>query len=493
MKNSLSFFTYGLMLCLFALATACSPVNSYTYESIKDEYAHSLAKQQATASDQKANTSSQASSLSRQPLTLKKAIKQAIQANPKREMALARIRRARAATSEAKSAFWPRLSAYSQYTQGDAPSAYLFKTIDQRQLPPNTNFNDPGWFENFESGIKANLNLFKGGRDALRLDMAQKDLHISTLSKQEVDNQLQATVIKAYYSALAAKDSMHIAQKSVDTVRKELEMTRVRYEAGGVLKSDLLSMQVRLAQSKEDLVRAKNNYQRSLATLANVLGLDADKDFKLSQPEALELNLPSNYRQRLGYALAHRAELEKIRQKLIKTRLQLDMVRSEYLPRLDLQGKYYHDDPDLDYSSSRENWTLGLMLNWEFFSGLSTQAKEEQAQASIQEMLAADRKTVQAIQLDVKTSSLRLEEARARRRVTQASVRQAEESLKLVRLQYKGGSSTITRYLNAELALTQARMAASRAYYDQRKARSDLARALGYWSTHLNSQNQHLN
>jgi len=65
--------------------------------------------------------------------------------------------------------------------------------------------------------------------------------------------------------------------------------------------------------------------------------------------------------------------------------------------------------------------------------------------------------------------------------VTEASVAQAEESLSLVRKEYEGGSATITRYLEAELALNRARILAKAACYDKQRAVASVGRGIGYW------------
>ncbi|MFH1241033.1 MAG: TolC family protein, partial [Pseudomonadota bacterium] len=71
-------------------------------------------------------------------------------------------------------------------------SAYLFKTIDQRKLPPDINFNYPGWFQNYEIGLKASINIFNGGRDLLTKRMAETGLQIHELDRQTVENALAA-------------------------------------------------------------------------------------------------------------------------------------------------------------------------------------------------------------------------------------------------------------------------------------------------------------
>jgi outer membrane protein TolC len=240
-------------------------------------------------------------------------------------------------------------------------------------------------------------------------------------------------------------------------------------------------MKVRLAQSRENLVRAENNRSLSLAALANLLGLDPDTPLILTEGDRMETSFPSEYEEGLVQALAHRPELQKIRLQIIQSQMALDAARSEYLPKLDAHFTYYLDAPNLDFDADLANWTAGVILNWDVFTGLSTNSKVKKAKGVIDEMLAADRKTTQSIQLDLKTAFLKLGEAKASLAVSEASVAQAEESLRLVKKQYMGGSATVTRYLEAEAARNRARIRATATYYDREKNIANLGRALGYW------------
>jgi outer membrane protein TolC len=466
----------GLLVWLVAvfltLGAGCVQRDRYTYEHIKA--AHPVQDRHPAA---EAPSPPDLSG----PLSIKGAIRIALEQNPDVDMALARIRQSEAMIDEATAAFWPALSAYGEYMQGDAPSSYLFKTIDQRLLPPNVNFNDPGWFENYEVGLRVRWNLFNGGRDWLRRKMAETGLEIHQLDRQSVENGLVESVIHAYFNVLAARDFVQIAEDSVGTVAEQKRVVAVRYKGGSALKSDLLSLEVRLAQAREDLVRAKNNESLSLAALANLLGLNADTDIPLKDQENIPVALPEDYREGLKRALARRPELRKVRDQVVHSQMALDAARSEYLPRLDGEFRYYFDDPDFDFDTDRENWTAGVILNWDAFTGFSTKAKVEKARGVLEEMLAADRKTTQSIQLDIKTVYLRLAEAGARLEVAEASVAQAEESLSLVKKEYEGGSATITRYLEAELARDRARIRARSAFYDREKAIASVARGIGYW------------
>lgn len=398
------------------------------------------------------------------------------------DVAVARIRQSEAMIDQALAAFWPAVSVYSEYTEGEAPSAYLFKTIDQRSLPPRVNFNDPGPFENLEVGLRARMNLFRGGRDYLRKRMAETGRSIRELDRLSIRNGLASSAIHAYFNALAARAYIRIARKSVETVKAQLRVMRVRFRAGGVLKSDVLSLEVRLAQAREELIRSKNAYSLALASLANLMGLDPDTELELEEDGRVELDLPAAYDEGLPVAMIRRPELEKARLAVIRSRMGIDAARGEYLPRVDAQAHYYFDDEGTQFESDRANWTAGVMLDWDLFTGGSTGAAVREAEGVLEEMLAADRKAALSVKLDLRSAYLALEEAGARIEVTRASVAQAEESLRLVKKQYEGGSATVTRYLDAELDRSRTEIRAITARYDREKARADVGRALGLWA-----------
>ncbi|MBN2466560.1 MAG: TolC family protein [Deltaproteobacteria bacterium] len=469
-------FRFQLIIFMVFFCAGCGLERHYTYDQIKGEFAHPTKSSQPQQSNQPGDPSILSGTVS-----LSEAIEIGVANNPEIEMAVARIRQSEAIISESLASFRPVVTAYGEYMQGDAPSAYLFRSIDQRKLPAGADFNNPGWFENYEVGIHARMNLFNGGRDLLRKRMAETGQKINELDRQSVENALIASVIHAYYTVLAARDYIAIAQESVSTVATQLRIMEAQYRAGGALKSDVLSLEVRLAQAREDLVKAENNASLSIAALANLLGLDADTPLQLAKEQDVSLDLPGDYQGGLVHALANRAELQKVRLHIIESRMSLDMASSEYLPRLDAHYKYYHDDPQPHFEGSRKNWTAGIILNWDFFTGFSTQAKVDRAENVLAEMIASDRKTTQSIQLDLKTTYLKLAEAKARLAVAEASVAQATESLRLVKKEYEGGSATIVRYLNAELARNMAQIHVTEAYYDQKKAEAAVGRALGYW------------
>ena len=472
------FLTGALGLSCLFLITGCASRSAYRYETIKSQYADMACNLAAAGG---AGDVSPTTCAVNSQLTLDAVLNITRSNNPDLLMAVARIERAQALLRKAGAPFYPRVSVYTEYMQGDAPSAYLFKTIDERQLPPNTDFNDPGWFENYESGVNAGINLFNGGRDWLNHEIAKSGLSVAGLDRDGVENQVVATAIGAYYDVLAAAKFITVAEEAVETTRSQLQVMDVRYRSGSALKTDLLSLQVRLAESEEMLVRQRNRKRLAMAGLAEILGVEPNVPFGLVEAAERQIAIPEDPISALEKAMGQRPELASVREKVRQSRMAMDAARAGYLPSIDFMARYYADDPQMRYSSERDNWTAALMLNWTLFDGFATQSGTAEARSQLQEAMAADRKTLLAVKFDVKKSYLNLDEARQRLKVAASNVTTARETLDLVKRQYSGGAASITRFLETELAYNQARIHETAAYYDQEKARAQIARAVGDW------------
>jgi outer membrane protein len=464
----------GLML-LLALAAGCATQQHYRYDAIREAHRADVLRRSGSGTPPLQR-------IPEGPLSLEEAIRIAVANNPDREMAAARIRQSEALLQRAEAAFYPSLAFYTEYLGGNAPSAYLFKKLDQRQFSLSGDLNHPGTWDNFESGLNARWNLFSGGRDLLNREMTAIGREISRIDRETVTNALAASVIQSYYNYLTADAFLSIARQSVANVDNQLRVMQVRYDEGAALKSDLLSLRVRRAEAQEKQARSRNRRELARAALATIMGAGTDTPFVPEEDATTSLELPEHFDAGLAYALANRPEVRSLHEKVRQSRMAVDKARAGYIPSIDAFGKFYYDDENMDYNRDDDNWTAGLLFNWEIFSGFGTRAQENEAQAVFEAMLQQDRKTTLAVELEVKTAYLALEEARARLAVTRSRVANADETLVLVRRQYDSGAATVTRYLEAELARTQAHMSHAAALYDHEKALADIARAIGHLS-----------
>jgi len=415
------------------------------------------------------------------PISLENAMKMALTQSQEIKKVAARIEQAEIGMKLAWAAFFPKVDFYTEYTKSNDPIAYLMKVARQRKLPPNANFNQPPTFHNYEIGMTFQYNIFQGGRKFYTKDLAGSVIEEEKLERESVENKLIASVINTYYDALVALDLIKIAGESVATVETQLRLMTVRFNTGGVLKSDVLSLEVRLAEVKEKLVRSKNLHQRALANLATLLGFGPNIKLELLANEKQQMDYPESYDEGVNIALRQRPEAQKLFEKVKQSQIALKISQSAYLPSLDLMASRFYDAEDMAFYEDRNNWGIYLKLNWNLFEGGKTQGEIARAKKALEEIMASYKHLILQIKLDVKNAYLYIEDANARLKVTESSVISAEESYKLVKNQYEGGSVTISRYLEAELDRNQAKTRAIIAFYDKAKGQAEVARALGLW------------
>ncbi len=491
------------MIAVLLLQTGCASRESLRYERVLED---ALARQSLPVAEE--TTESPAELSLDGPLTLERAIELALERNPDYRSTFAGIRQAEAMLAESQAAFRPRVTADLGYYFGDAAAPVFVKLVDGRVFSQDVDVNDPGTQEFFEAAVGVRYNVYNGGRDLLRRWQAETGRELSDLDRRVAGNALVAGVIDAFFSVLAAAEMVDTARGSVATVAAQLKETRLGYEVGNVLKSDVLSLEVRRAQAVERRIRSENGEHLAKAALANLLGGDPDTPLEVADGDDVwgyprrgadetrprrgaNGTLPADYPSALSAAMAGRPELEQARLRVEHAAIGLDSERAGKRPRLDSGVRAYLTEEDRPgFDAGDLNWWAQLNLSWDVFDGGTRRSRVEQARAMLDRSILADRKTTLAIQLDVKTAYLRIAEARARLEVAEAAVRHADESLDLVRTRYDAGAATVTRYLNAEQMRTEARMGRTQAIFDLRKSLADGARAIGLFAVEIDGSGE---
>jgi outer membrane protein TolC len=102
-----------------------------------------------------------------------------------------------------------------------------------------------------------------------------------------------------------------------------------------------------------------------------------------------------------------------------------------------------------------------------------------EAQANLEAVREEQHKLRLAIDFEVEQGRRQLSEADERLAVTQGSVAQAQESVELTRARFEQGLVLSTQLIDAQTALTAARMRRAEAEADHRIAVAALRKALG--------------
>ncbi len=412
-------------------------------------------------------------------LSVREAVQMALDRNPDLRSARARVETARAGFEASEAALWPRLSADLTLLHSDAPSTYLFKSIDAHNLAPGTDFNNPGSIDNTEAGLGASWNLWNGGRDRLALEASRADVSMQNQGVLATQNLLVMAVVAACLDARAARELSASDDASLHSIESQLSEVRARVEQGVALRSDQLSLEVRLAEARERKLRTELGMRLALATLRNLLALEGDVSIELGHEPFDQGNLPDSLAAAREQAFAQRPELRFAKHSLERADLEIESARRAWLPRLDLQGRLYADENAYSLDLGESNSTVALSLSYPLFEGGARRAELMRAKANRLEFSAAELKARSSIGLEVELAWLRRVEASARVEVAAQALGAGQESLQLVEKQFRSGAATVTRFLEAEAARSEMESSLIRARLDLERSEAELARALG--------------
>ena len=405
-----------------------------------------------------------------EPWTLERALEQALAHNPDARLARNRIASAQAGLEQANAAFWPRLQFQSSYTRTDNPMMVFGSILNQRAFSQSLNFNDVPDVDDLNARGLVTMPLYSGGRNKAGREAAKANTEAAKQDNEAVRNALAFEVARAFHTVLKTREFIRAAEAAVNSYQTNLVIANRRLEAGALLKTDVLDIQVRLAQAQEDLVRAGNAKALATRTLRNLLGVEQG-DFEVAQtaptPDAPQ-----------SMDFSKRAELAAARQRERAAEEQVRGARSGYLPRLSAFGSLDYDY-GWKYDNGGGSYTAGGMLQWDVWDGNLTRAKVREARANLDSAREEQRKLNLALSLEADQAQLELKAATERLAVTSEAVAQASQSTEMTRARFEQGAALATQLMDAETALVGARVRRAEAEADQRIAIAALRKALG--------------
>lgn len=411
--------------------------------------------------------------------TLARAVELALERNPSLAEATARVRAAEAGLRQARAALWPMAGADLALTWAEAPSVYLFKSIDARSLAQNTDFNDPGSLENTELGLGANWNLWRGGRDQATIDAAKFGVAAGVAAEDAQRNALIGMVVAVWLDHRGARELATSDEARVRMLERQLGDARARVASGAALDVDALAIEVRLAQAREARTRSQLAAKLALAALRELLALEAEDELDPAPEAPAPVSVAESLEAALALAHERRHELRAARAGLDAAQMRVRAAQATWKPRLDLQGRVWGDDNEVGLDFEEANSALTLSLSFDVLDGGLRSAGRDAARAESMAAHARWRAAELAVQHDVDRAWLALEGARARLEVAEQAVRAAEQGSELVAKLLESGAATTSRYLDAESDLARARAEHVLARIDVQRAGFELLRATG--------------
>lgn len=415
-------------------------------------------------------------------VTLDDCIGTALRVNPDVRAATERVQAATAAIQEAQSAYYPMLGGSATYARTDNPPQAFMMMLNQRNVSMQSDFNNPPDTDNLALSLGVRYRLYDFGRRELDKQMAQGGAEISHLVLQGLQNDLIHQVTRGYYAVLQASAFVGVQEESAQSLQESLRVANERLKAGQTVKTDVLSLDVQLAQANEDLIRARNRVKLAIAALNTAIGTNvansANMPAGVGQAGAPAKGLGTRPPVSEDFSVIRtRPELQAARRFAQIQQTGLQKARRQYLPTLNAFGSMdWNSDVSTDFERS---YMAGVAAEIDIFDGFRRRAAVAGANAQQRAAEAEAEKAVNNLRLDLTAASIQAGEAWDRLEVVRKSIDNAEEALRITRERYQQGAADLPELLTAQVGLTGTRSRHVSALYDYLTARSNLERARG--------------
>jgi outer membrane protein len=417
------------------------------------------------------------------PITLQQAVEIALEKNPLRKAAIADTHAASAGVKEAQSALLPRIVFSETAMRGNDP-VYAFGTRLRQQRFTAADFalnrlNTPDSIGNFSTRFAGQWNVFDSFAKYKNIGRARDMQNAASRQLERTDQELVFQVIEAYYGLLLAMREEEVGLQANKTADALLQRSKARYESGLAVQSDFLSAQVNAAGRQQQLIQARNQIAIARAQLSNAMGLASDGVWQPAEalPEAtLALDGLGELEQR---ALAERPDLKRIASQQSAQEKSVSAAKSAFGPKLNVFAGWEADNPTLFAGGGGNNWTGGVELQFDLFSGGQKAAQLSREKATQDRVNAMRQVAENGVRLEVRRAFYDSDSARQQVEVARVATEQARESLRINQNRYDSGLANITDVLRVEEASRRVQADYWEAVYRYRTSYARLQLAIG--------------
>jgi outer membrane protein len=359
---------------------------------------------------------------------------------------------------------------------GVSEAAYL-PGVDLNAADDRTSGTAPA-LSQLSVGVTFSYLLYDFGSRSANLENARQLLAAANATQDSTVQSVFLAAVQDFYQVQANRAARDAALESERAARESLAAAEARYNAGSATPADKLQAQTAYSQATLNRITADGNLKNAQGTLANMLGLDANKYVPLSTANTLAMpkDFEGDINALIEQARKRRPDLQAAAAQVKAAEASADAARAAGRPTISLtatSNKYYTSD--INSNSS----LVGINLSVPIFSGFDTTYRVRSAEAQVDVKNAQLEQMRLQVALDVWTAYQHLSTATQSLRTTAVLLDSAEQSERVALGRYKAGVGSILDVLNAQSALASARLQNIQSTFDWNISRAALAQSMG--------------
>lgn len=341
----------------------------------------------------------------------------------------------------------------------------------------NTYKNDISRQSSFSTGLSSSITLFDGMKMKHNIDARRFEMKASEADLKKNEDDIVMSVSTAYLQALMNKELLQIAKNQVLLTNTNIEKRKALIESGKMAQGELYELEAQAAKEELNRVQAENSLKLSLLDLAQIMEMEHYEDLNITTPSGLITNESTLLSANAVYesALLSRPELRAIQYRLQGNEKEVLMAKSEYFPKLSLEGSIgtsYFNTKGVSVPSfssqlkDKLGYRFGFSLSIPIFNKFQVRNSVKNAKIQLENTRLEIDKTKLELRKRIETAYYNALAAQTRWKAAQKAIEANREAFRFVEQKFENGRANSYEMFQAKNNLTQALSEQTQAKYE---------------------------
>lgn len=320
------------------------------------------------------------------------------------------------------------------------------------------------------AGVQALQPIFMGGQIVNGNQLAKVGEAAAELQRAQTEREVRLTTEQYYWKLATLQATKRTLQSVIATLDTLDTQVQVAVDAGVAMRNDLLKVQLKRNGYMADMVDLDNGIQLCRMVLSQYIGEDFELPINIDAPVPTEVPaFPLDLRVSPSAVLDNTIDYQLLQANVKAKKLEKRMEVGKNLPQiLGGAGWYYHNVLEQGHNFGALQLVVNIPISGWWGGSHAIKRKNfelENAKIELDDL-------GQMLEINMQNKWDELTAAHRKMELAAESIGQAEENLRLNKVYYEAGTSTITDLLEAEAIARQAHDQYSSAYGDFQTARA---------------------
>jgi len=360
---------------------------------------------------------------------------------------------ARADYRQTNAVFLPSITASHTGIATTNPLMAFGSKLNQEILTQNdfnpSLLNNPSQIENYATKIEI-LQPLINVDGIYQRKAAKSKMEAMSLQTQRTTDYLMFEVEKAYMQLQLAYKGVDVLVIALKTANENKKLAENSYKQGYLQRADVLSVEVRVTEIKNQLQTAKSNVENASNYLSFLMNTNTNTILKPTDSLTVSnVNLYANKN-----ITENRSDIKAMHLALNAYEAMNKADKMAFLPRLNAFGSYELYD-DKVFQGDANGYLFGAQLSWNIFEGSKRFGKAQKSKAEFDKSKLEYEQYVSQSNLELNKAKRMLTDAENKLNLTQLALEQSKESLRIRTDRFEEGLEKTSDLLAAETQYAQ--------------------------------------